>query len=154
MGEYSKALEYYEKANNIYEISLLPTHPDSAGSYLCFAGCYEKMRDYTAVLKALQSAYKIQQKTFQEGNQAFASTFNRKALPEKHPHLGIRYSNIGDVHRLMGDYERALAFHQKALNIQENVKCNPLERATTYMNLGETYREMKDYTTALTYYQK
>ncbi|CAF5140753.1 unnamed protein product, partial [Rotaria magnacalcarata] len=43
----------------------------------------------------------------------------------------------------MGDYERALAFHQKALNIQENVKCNPLDCATTYMNLGETYREMK-----------
>ncbi|CAF4044379.1 unnamed protein product [Rotaria magnacalcarata] len=54
----------------------------------------------------------------------------------------------------MGDYERALAFHEKALNIQENVKCNPLELATTYMNLGETYREVKDYTTALTYYQK
>ncbi|CAF4432895.1 unnamed protein product, partial [Rotaria magnacalcarata] len=87
------------------------------------------MQDYTAALKALQSAYNIQQKIFQEGNQAFASTFSllgrvhrslkeyskalsyfekclaidRKALPEKHPHLGIRYSNIGDVHRLMGD---------------------------------------------------
>ncbi|CAF4468018.1 unnamed protein product, partial [Rotaria magnacalcarata] len=59
-----------------------------------------------------------------------------------------------DVHRLMGDYERALAFHQKALNIQENVQCNPLDCATTYMNFGETCREMKDYTTALTYYQK
>ncbi|CAF4413042.1 unnamed protein product, partial [Rotaria magnacalcarata] len=54
----------------------------------------------------------------------------------------------------MGDYERALAFHQKALNIQENVKCNLLYCAATYMNLGETYGEMKDYTTALTYYQK
>ncbi|CAF4422852.1 unnamed protein product, partial [Rotaria magnacalcarata] len=33
------------------------------------------MGDYTAALKALQNAYKIQEKTFQEGNQAFASTF-------------------------------------------------------------------------------
>ncbi|CAF2227047.1 unnamed protein product [Rotaria magnacalcarata] len=54
----------------------------------------------------------------------------------------------------MGDYEKTLAFHPKALNIQENAKCNPLECPTTYMNLGETYCEMKDYTTALTYYQK
>ena len=38
--------------------------------------------------------------------------------------------------------------------MQENVKCNPLECATTYTNLGETYREMKDYPTALTLYQK
>ncbi|CAF4775708.1 unnamed protein product, partial [Rotaria socialis] len=57
-------------------------------------------------------------------------------------------------HRLMGDHEKALGFHKKALNIQENVKCNPLECATTYKNLGEPYRGMKDYTTALTYYQK
>ncbi|CAF5227651.1 unnamed protein product, partial [Rotaria magnacalcarata] len=101
MGEYSKALEFYEKSLRIREISLPLNHPDLAGSYLCFASCYEKMGDYTAALNALQSAYKIQQKTFQGGNQAFASTFNRKALPEKHPHLAITYSNIGDVHRLM-----------------------------------------------------
>ncbi|CAF5122386.1 unnamed protein product [Rotaria sp. Silwood1] len=54
----------------------------------------------------------------------------------------------------MGNYEKALTFHRKALSIQENVKCNPLECATTYVNLGETYREMKDYSTTFTYYQK
>ncbi|CAF4714181.1 unnamed protein product, partial [Rotaria socialis] len=122
--------------------------------------------DYTAALKALKNAYKIQEKTFQEGNQVFASTFSlygrvyrdlkeyskaldyfekclaidRKTLPEKHPDFGIDYSNIGDVHRLMGDYEKALGFHKKALNIQENVECDPLDCATTYMNVGETYR--------------
>ncbi|CAF4411340.1 unnamed protein product, partial [Rotaria magnacalcarata] len=76
MGEYSKALEYYEKAFKIREISLPPTHPDLAGSYLCFAAWYERIGDYTAALKALQNAYKIQQKIFQEGNPAFASTFS------------------------------------------------------------------------------
>ena len=54
----------------------------------------------------------------------------------------------------MGDYQTALSFHQEALDIQENVQCDSLDRATTYVNLGETYREMKDYTMALTYYQK
>ncbi|CAF4381752.1 unnamed protein product, partial [Rotaria sordida] len=77
-----------------------------------------------------------------------------KTLPEKHPYQAITYSNIGDVHRLMGNYEKALAFHQKALNIQENVQCDPTDCATTYINLGETYREMKDYSTALTYFEK
>ncbi|CAF1333013.1 unnamed protein product [Rotaria magnacalcarata] len=47
-----------------------------------------------------------------------------------------------------------LKFHQKALNIQENVKCNPLEYGTTYINLDETYREMKNYSIALVYFQK
>ena len=50
--------------------------------------------------------------------------------------------------------KKALAFHQRALNIQENVKCNPPDCAITYLNLGETYREIKDYSTALTYFQK
>jgi tetratricopeptide (TPR) repeat protein len=54
----------------------------------------------------------------------------------------------------MGDYEKAILVHHKAMNIQENVKCNPLQCATTYINLGETYQEMKDYSTALTFYQK
>ncbi|CAF4836797.1 unnamed protein product [Rotaria magnacalcarata] len=96
MGEYSKALSYFEKSNSIRE----------------------------------------------------------KALPEKHPNRAVTNSDIGDVHRLMGNYEKALGFLLTALSIQENVECNPLECATTYMNVGETYREMKDYTTALTYDQK
>ncbi|CAF4793055.1 unnamed protein product, partial [Rotaria sp. Silwood2] len=78
----------------------------------------------------------------------------QETLPERHPYLAITYSNIGDVHRLIGNYEKALSFHRNALNIQENVQCNPLECATTYVNLGETYRKMKDYSTALTYFEK
>ncbi|CAF2918295.1 unnamed protein product [Rotaria sp. Silwood2] len=54
----------------------------------------------------------------------------------------------------MDEYEKALIFHRKALDIQKSVKGNPLECATTYINLGETYREMKDYTTALVYLKK
>ncbi|CAF1387975.1 unnamed protein product [Rotaria sordida] len=61
---------------------------------------------------------------------------------------------MGDVHRLLENYEMALSYHQKALNIQESVSCSPLECATIYANIGETYREMKDYATALAFFQK
>ena len=54
----------------------------------------------------------------------------------------------------MDDYEEALLFHHKELNIQGNVECDPLDCATIYINLGETYYAMIDYTTALAYYQK
>ncbi|CAF1474301.1 unnamed protein product [Rotaria sordida] len=180
MGDYSKALEFYEKDLEITKKALPPNHPSLAGSHLNFAASYERMGDYAAALMALQSAFQIQQKAFQEGNPAFASTYSwlggvyrsmkdypkaleyfencltivQKTLPERHPNRAITYSNIGDVHRLIGNYERAISFHRKALNIQENVQCNPLECATTYTNLGETYREMKDYSTALTYFEK
>ncbi|CAF2101852.1 unnamed protein product [Rotaria magnacalcarata] len=124
------------------------------------------MGDYEVALKALRNAYIIQEKTFQEGNPAFilrivgmeestrCLAIRERVLPEDHPTLAINYNNIGDAHRLMGDYDKALAFYQKASNIQENVKCSPLDCATTYVNLGETYREMKEYLTALTYFQK
>ncbi|CAF1397444.1 unnamed protein product [Rotaria sordida] len=78
----------------------------------------------------------------------------RIALSDDHPNVAFAFSNVGDVHRLISNYENALAFHQKALSIQENVQCNPMECATTYINLGETYREMKGYSTALTYFEK
>ncbi|CAF5182976.1 unnamed protein product, partial [Rotaria sp. Silwood1] len=96
------------------------------------------MKDYSKSLDYFQKCLTIAQRT----------------LPERHPGRAVTYSNIGDVHRLMGDYENALSFHRKALNIQENVQCNPLECATTYINLGETYRKMKDYSRALTYFEK
>ncbi|CAF2810673.1 unnamed protein product [Rotaria sp. Silwood2] len=77
-----------------------------------------------------------------------------QTLPKLHSCQAITYSSLGDIHRLIGDYETALSFHRKALSIQENAQCNPLECATTFANLGETYREMGDYLTALTYFQK
>ncbi|CAF4759734.1 unnamed protein product [Rotaria sp. Silwood2] len=76
MGDYPKALEFYEKSHKIYEIALPPNHPSLATSHLNFAACYERMGDYMAALKALQTAFKIQQKEFEEGNPAFASTYS------------------------------------------------------------------------------
>ncbi|CAF0918748.1 unnamed protein product [Rotaria sp. Silwood1] len=54
----------------------------------------------------------------------------------------------------MGAYEKALSFRRKALNIQENVQCNPLQCATTYIYFGEIYREMEDYLIASTNFIK
>ena len=79
---------------------------------------------------------------------------DQKTLLAEHPNSEITYSNIGDVHPLMDDYQKVVTFHQKALKIQGSVQCDLGQCATTYKNLGETYFEMKDYTTALIYYEK
>jgi tetratricopeptide (TPR) repeat protein len=75
------------------------------------------MQDYPKALQYFEKCLAIEKKTLREGD----------------VDLGITYSYIGDVHRLMGDYEKALSFHRTALNIQENVECNPLECATAYI---------------------
>ncbi|CAF5124909.1 unnamed protein product, partial [Rotaria sp. Silwood1] len=127
MGDYLKALEYSKKDLEITKQALPPNHPDLAYPYSWFGMIYRSMKDYPRALENFENCLSIHQ----------------KALPENHPDKATTYSDIGDVHRLIGDYEKALLFHRKALNIQENVQCNPLDCALTYVNLGETYREMK-----------
>ncbi|CAF3392438.1 unnamed protein product [Rotaria socialis] len=160
-GQYKEAVLFYGKSLEIYQKPLPDDHL-SLGTMCSNIGqvLLRELGYYAAALKVLQNAYQIQEKTFQEGNQAFASTFSwygsvyrdlkeyskaldyfekcltivRKTLPENHPDFGLTYSNIGDIHHLMSGYEKALAFHHKALNIQENIKRNPLKCATTYTN--------------------
>lgn len=46
-------------------------------------------------------------------------------LHENGPKEEIFNSNIGDAHRLMGDFQKALELHPKALDIQANINCTP-----------------------------
>ncbi|CAF4410244.1 unnamed protein product, partial [Rotaria magnacalcarata] len=71
MGEYSKALDFHEKANKIYEISLPPTHPELATSYNNIGTTYYGMGDYSKALSYLEKALSIRQ----------------KSLPPTHPHI-------------------------------------------------------------------
>ncbi|CAF4896759.1 unnamed protein product [Rotaria socialis] len=71
MGEYSKALEYYEKAKQIYEISLPPTHPFLATSYNNIGGVYYSMGEYSKALPLQEKALDI----------------FRKSLPSTHPDI-------------------------------------------------------------------
>ncbi|CAF1020970.1 unnamed protein product, partial [Rotaria magnacalcarata] len=81
MGEYSKALEYYEKSFKIREISLPPTHPDLAQSYNNIGTTYYGMGDYSKALRLLEKALDIFQ----------------KSLPSTHPHIKSVMNSIAAV---------------------------------------------------------
>ncbi|CAF2099722.1 unnamed protein product [Rotaria magnacalcarata] len=81
MGDYSKALKYYEKANKILEISLPPTHPDLAQSYNNIGLVYKNMGEYSKALSYLEKALGIW----------------RKSLPSTHPHIKTVMNSIAAV---------------------------------------------------------
>ena len=65
------------------------------------------------------------------------------------------YNNIGNVYRKLGDYDKALEYHNKALEIKKAVLGEKhRDTADSYNNIGNVYSELKDYDKALEYYIK
>jgi tetratricopeptide (TPR) repeat protein len=83
MGEYSKALSYYEKALEIKQQSLPPNHPDLAISYNNIGTMYMNMRNYSKAGSFYQRAMEIGQ----------------QSLPSNHPHLQIYGESLDRVNQ-------------------------------------------------------
>ncbi len=71
MGEYSKALSYYEKDLEISQKTLPANHPDLATSYNNIGGVYRNMGEYSKALSYYERALDIWQ----------------RSLPPNHPDL-------------------------------------------------------------------
>ncbi|CAF3803083.1 unnamed protein product, partial [Rotaria sordida] len=110
MGDYSKALEFYDKSHQILEKALPPTHPDWATSYNNIGLTYNKMGVYSKALEFYEKAHQIKE----------------KALPPHHPHLASSYNNIGGVYNDMGDYSKALEFYEKTHKIYQKALYLPI----------------------------
>ena len=86
MGEYAKALSYFEKALSIRQQSLPPNHPDLALCYNNIGLLYGKMGEYAKALSYYEKALGIRQ----------------QSLPTNHPDLASSYNNIGNVYDKIG----------------------------------------------------
>ena len=101
MGEYSKALSYYEKDLEISKQALPPNHPDLATSYNNIGIVYDDMGEYSKALSSYEQSLEIM----------------KVSLPPNHPSLATSYNNIGLVYYNMGEYSKALSYLQKADDI-------------------------------------
>jgi Tetratricopeptide repeat/NAD:arginine ADP-ribosyltransferase len=68
MGEYPKALSYYEKALAIDETALPVNHPSLATSYNNIGLVYDNMREYPKALSFLERALKIRKLSLGDGH--------------------------------------------------------------------------------------
>ena len=99
MTEYSKALEFLQKALEIRQQSQHPNQSNLAASYRSIAVVHCDMGEYSKALEFYQKTLEIQQKT----------------LPPNHSNLAATYRNIASVHDKMGEYRNALLFYERAL---------------------------------------
>ena len=68
---------------------------------------------------------------------------------------GLYNSQLGCIKDAQGEYQKALFFYEKALDIQQKTRpVNHLSLATSYNNIGAVYNEMREYSKTLSFYEK
>ena len=66
---------------------------------------------------------------------------------------GAGYGNLGCVYQSLGDYQKAIEYHEKLLRIAQEIGDRSGEGAA-YGNLGSTYKSLGDYGKAIEYHEK
>ena len=65
------------------------------------------------------------------------------------------YNQLGYAKDDQGEYEKAIEYYEKALEIcHKNPTSNQTDLATTYNNIGSAYYNMEEYSKALSFYEK
>jgi tetratricopeptide (TPR) repeat protein len=82
MGEYSKALQYYQNTLEIQQQSCSSKSPDLTVTYNKIGLLHDKLGEYSKALEFHQKTLEIQQKT----------------LYPNHPDLTTTYNNIGVIY--------------------------------------------------------
>ncbi len=139
LGDYDKALEYHNKALEIFKDVLGENHPDTASSYNNIGIVYDELGDYDKALEFKNKALEI----------------IKAVLGENHPDTAMFYNNIGNVYAKLGDCDKALEYGFKALEIRKAVLGeNHPDTAVSYNNIGVVYDYLGDYDKALDYFNK
>ncbi|CAF0962908.1 unnamed protein product [Adineta steineri] len=67
----------------------------------------------------------------------------------------FHYNHLGCINDDHGDYEKAVWYYEKALEIeQKTLSSNHPDLTTSYNNIGSVYNKMGEYPKALSYYEK
>ena len=181
MGEYSKALSYYERDLEISKQVLPPNHSNLGTSYNNIAGVHYNVGEYSKALLFYKRSLEIYKVALPPDHPDLATSYNnigmvyynmsdyskaissyeqsleikKVALPPNHPSFANSYNNIGLAYMNMGESSKALSFYERSLEINKvALPPNHPDLATSYYNIGEGYADMGEYSKAFSYLQK
>ena len=105
MGEYDKAIEYYDKAFEIQLATIGENHPSTATTYNNLGSAWGNMGEYDKAIEYYDKAFKIQLAT----------------IGENHPSTATSYNNLGSAWGNKEEYDKAIEYYRKALKILNDV---------------------------------
>jgi tetratricopeptide (TPR) repeat protein len=182
IGDYTKALPYYERATIISEKSLGIEHPNTIKAVSNLGLLHKELGNNEAAKKYLEQALEIWQilpgepdlkfKAVILNNLGLVLTFQRdfdkahtdlkealvirrRVLGEGHEYTAQSLNNMGFFYLEVGSYDRAQAYLEKALVIRKKVlgEVHP-DVAVTLTNLGDVRFKLGDHAGAQFFYEQ
>ena len=136
LGDYNKAVEYYERALASYLKNYGEDHPDVAISRNNLGATWDALGEYEKAIGHYEQALDSDLKTY----------------GEDHPDVAIDRNNLGMAWLALGEYEKAIAYLEKALASDlRTYGEDHLQVATYYNNLGGAWHALGEYKRAYDY---
>ena len=133
-GDYTQALEWYEKDLATSEKVLGKEHPITAKTYNSIASVHNDQGNYAKALEWFEKALAIRE----------------KVMGKEHPDTATTYNNIALAYDKLREYAKALEWLEKALAIREKVLGNEHpDTAVTIYNIAWVYYHQGEYSQAL-----
>ncbi|MFT5749775.1 MAG: signal transduction histidine kinase [Ancylomarina sp.] len=164
LGNYSKALDVYLKANNIVESYNLEDLKFSTLLNIINTYAYKNQWDLSIIklndlLKSsknnsaeiaiiynnLGTAYE-EKKEYQKSLDYYlkALEINKKSQNKRRTNLGKDYHNLGSVHYSLANYDLAIEYLEKSLDIAKNRK-SKIDYVYNYEFLAKVYTKLKQF---------
>ncbi|MCC5918996.1 MAG: tetratricopeptide repeat protein [Cryomorphaceae bacterium] len=145
---------YNTKANYYLETD----RPDSALAWYDRAMDLSKVHQFHSISTMITNnlgLYHWRRGNYPEALEQFTENYKHvKSNPNASPkQLAQSVSNIGLIHQEMQLYEKAIEFHEEALEIRLTLN-NPFDLAISLANLGVCYKGLDDLPEAIRYYRE
>ncbi|MBI4383763.1 MAG: tetratricopeptide repeat protein [Nitrospinae bacterium] len=139
LGQYDRAIEYFERALESDLKTFGPEHPSVANRWNNLGEVWRNKGQYDKAIEYLEKALASYLKT----------------LGPEHPQVAISWNNIGEAWRGKGQYDKAIGYFEKA--VESDLKTFGPEHPTVakdWNNLGVGWHSKEDYGKAIEYLEK